>query len=358
VEVGAEQYYNTEGCCLKILVAMCRGLNDDHGVPVLDLEAEPWKSLPSRQITPNKDVVVKEVIRRWANQAAKTQRKEIGVGPRPKQWNLPKIHEWLDLHPIVDPSDVAFLTATVASRKAVADAAEKEDNNNNACLGAGNWNSTACMRLIHALIDHDDLKSKFLNRLNLPAGRSTVENREQLRATDVWHKLAEKWNDPQFEPETVSLPSLHSELTCSDIILYVEVSDLTPAIAEKVEDKWSSMILEMNRCIANWQKSGQGEGGIDDADNELDHEFGSLENRSQNALASRQCFFRDRQLYLLYLWEMLNRHDLLGLALQRLNNTVPATNGSNGVPSVIGTGNNNHVDDMCWSLEEDDNNSY
>ena len=43
---------------------------------------------------------------------------------------------------------------------------------------------------------------------------------------------------------------------------------MNPATAEKVEDKWSSMILEMNRCIANWQKSGQGEGGIDDADNE------------------------------------------------------------------------------------------
>jgi hypothetical protein len=42
---------------------------------------------------------------------------------------------------------------------------------------------------------------------------------------------------------------------------------MTPATAEKVEDKWSSMVLEMNRCIANWQKSGQGEGGIDDANN-------------------------------------------------------------------------------------------
>jgi len=36
------------------------------------------------------------------------------------------------------------------------------------------------------------------------------------------------------------------------------------------------MVLEMNRCIANWQKSGQGEGGINDADNEVDQEFGIL----------------------------------------------------------------------------------
>ena len=53
------------------------------------------------------------------------------------------------------------------------------------------------------------------------------------------------------------------------------------------------MILEMNRCIANWQKSGQGEGGIYDADNASDIEFGSLANHSQQELASRQNFFHD-----------------------------------------------------------------
>jgi hypothetical protein len=224
----------------------------------------------------------------------------------------------------------------------VAEAAKKDDGKDNARLGAGNWNSTASLRLIHALVDHDHIKTKFLNRLNLPAGRSAVENREQLRTTSVWHLLAEKWNDEKFEPDTVAMPEVHTDYTCSDIIMHVEVAHMTPATAEKVEDKWSSMVLEMNRCIANWQKSGQGEGGIDDTDNEHDHVFGSLENRSQHALASRQQFFRDRQVYLLYLWEMLNHHDLLGSALQKLNNNVSATNGASGVPSVVNrSGDNN-----------------
>ena len=183
------------------------------------------------------------------------------------------------------------------------------------------------MRLIHALVDHDHLKAKFLNRLSLPSGRSSVENREQMRASDIWHLLADKWNDQYFAPETVAMPELHTDFTFSDIILHADVANLIPATAEKVEDKWSAMVLEMNRCIANWQKSGQGEGGIDDFDNLMDHEFGRLENRSQHALASRQSFFKDRQVYLLYLWEMLNRHDLLGSALQRLNNSVLSANG-------------------------------
>ena len=106
------------------------------------------------------------------------------------------------------------------------------------------------------------------------------------------------------------------------------------------------MVLEMNRCSANWQKSGQGEGGINDADNEVDQEFGSLENRSQTALANRQNFFCDRQLYLLYLWEMLNKHDLLSSALQKLNNTVSAVNGTSGVPSVVRRAPNDDADLM------------
>ena len=52
------------------------------------------------------------------------------------------------------------------------------------------------------------------------------------------------------------------------------------------------MILEMNRCIANQQKSGQGEGAIDDADNEMDNDFGSLAIWSQQALATRHFFLR------------------------------------------------------------------
>ncbi len=66
-------------------------------------------------------------------------------------------------------------------------------------------------------------------------------------------------------PETKSMPALHMDFALSDLILHSKVAHMTPATAEKVEDKWSLMVLAMNRCIANWQKSGQGEGGIDDA---------------------------------------------------------------------------------------------
>jgi hypothetical protein len=339
---SADYFYINGGCCLKILVTMSLGLCDDDGNPVLPLDGQPWKTFALKQIRPSKDECINEVNRRWIRENSSVS---VKIGPRPRKWNLPKIQEWLENNPIVNPFDIEFVKGEVASRKEAAEAAQKENDDDNARLSAGNWNSDACMRLIHALVDHDHLKAKFLNRFSLPTGRSSVENREQMRASDVWHLLAEKWNDQYFAPETVAMPELHTDFTFSGIILHADVANMIPATAEKVEDKWSAMVLEMNRCIANWQKSGQGEGGIDDADNEMDHEFGRLENRSQHALASRQSFFKDRQLYLLYLWEMLNRHDLLGSALQRLNNSVSSANGSIGVPSVVRRLDNTEDDD-------------
>jgi hypothetical protein len=194
----AENYYKKEGSSLKMLVAMCHDLRDGDGDDnlVLDLTMDPWKSVPVMQDRPSRDFYAKEVLRRCAQvRTSDSGAKNKKVGPRPKQWNLSKILEWLEEHPISDPADISFLKREVASRKEVLEAAQKEEEEENACLGAGIWNATACMRLIHALVDHDEIKAKFLNRLDLPTGRSVVENREQIRARNVWHLMANKWND-------------------------------------------------------------------------------------------------------------------------------------------------------------------
>ena len=316
-------------------MAMCHGALVG-GEPLIDMLESPWVTFPVSQIRLNREMYAKEIEHRSEQQAhASGDIPSIKAGPQPKAWSLAKIQEWLMQHPIVDHRELTFLQATVEERKKIANEATKEEADENARLGSGNWNSTACLCLIYTLIDFDDIKQQFLKRMNLPPGWSSVENREQLRALNVWQKMADKWNDKSFEPETVAMPDACTEFSFSDIILHSEVADLTPASAEKVEDKWSSMVLEMNRCIANWQKSGQGDGGIDDADNVVDLEFGSLSNRSQHALGSRHQFFNGRQMYLLYLWVLLDRHGLLGSALQKLIVSVSATNGSNGVPSVV-----------------------
>ncbi len=181
-----------------MLVAMCHDLRDGDGDDnlVLNLTMDPWKSVPVMQIRLSRDFYAKEVLRRCAQvRTSDSGAKNKKVDPRPKQWNLSKILEWLEEHPILDPADISFLKREVASQKEVIEAAQEEEEEENARLGASNWNATTCMRLIHALVDHDEIKAKFLNRSDLPAGRSVVENREQFCTTNVWHLIANKWND-------------------------------------------------------------------------------------------------------------------------------------------------------------------
>ena len=105
------------------------------------------------------------------------------------------------------------------------------------------------------------------------------------------------------------------------------------------------MLHGLKRQIEKWERSGQGDGGyIDDdafGDDEDDEtrpapKFGELSNRSQGALDSRAEFFRDKESYLLYLWEVLEGNGLLVSSMQRLNELAAAANGTDGIPSVVG----------------------
>jgi len=67
-----------------------------------------------------------------------------------------------------------------------------------------------------------------------------------------------------------------------------------------------------------------------------------LRGRPQRALDLRRNFFDDRNTYLLYLWDILDEHDLVQSSMQQLLTGIGSGNGSSGVPSVIGDmGRNN-----------------
>jgi hypothetical protein len=111
---------------------------------------------------------------------------------------------------------------------------------------------------------------------------------------------------------------------------------MSQASPEKCENKFSSMMVDLKRVIANWEKSGQGDGGVDDDEEDIgDGRFGSLQNRDRGALDCRCNFVKYHQSYLLYLWHMLDKHNLLVSSLQRLDTKVAASNGATGVPSII-----------------------
>ena len=74
------------------------------------------------------------------------------------------------------------------------------------------------------------------------------------------------------------------------------------------------MLVALRRIVDKWERSGQGEGGIDverDGDETMGIEFGLLQHRSRGALESRSSFLNNSQPYLLYLWEILDKYQLL-----------------------------------------------
>ena len=117
---------------------------------------------------------------------------------------------------------------------------------------------------------------------------------------------------------------------------------LSPATPDKVQEKLSTMNVNLVRIVQNWERSGQGDGGIDVENGDEDGDFGQLSNRSHGALCTRSSFLGTNQPYLLYLWEMLNKYQTLCTAFTELDKKMSSKNGGDGVPSVV---NSNSIDD-------------
>ena len=113
----AEHHYLTMDQSLPVLIALCRGIIDEEGEQLLNLDAEPWCSFrPARIIKPKAKDYMREIERRWNTFLRPPQ--NAGVGPRPASWPHAQLVDWLDKHPIVDAVEVAYLTAKVQEAKA------------------------------------------------------------------------------------------------------------------------------------------------------------------------------------------------------------------------------------------------
>ena len=77
-------------------------------------------------------------------------------------------------------------------------------------------------------------------------------------------------------------------------------------------------------------------------------EFGLLQHWSRGALESRSSFLNNSQPYLLYLWEILDKYQLLTTSFSALSKKVSSTNGSKGVKSVF-RGDDNTDDDSTMT---------
>jgi len=186
----------------------------------------------------------------------------LGIPPRPNAWTVARAQEWLNNNPITIAGEVAFLKAAIRQH---VDTGGAEGVPGAGAAGArANWHGKyPHLRLIHAMVDHDNIKHAYITCGHLPSGRMTVENRNTQATKDksVWKLLADKWNDPLYFPVTSVKENTHSDFSRPIALSFEIVSHVQPATVEKVQEKWSSMVLALNRVIQKWERSGQGYGG-------------------------------------------------------------------------------------------------
>ena len=318
-----------------------------------------------------------EISRRWGVMCMMKPELKSHPPPRPSQWNISKSQMWLINNPVTNAVDfTANVEATL--EKATLEKSLALDMFNKKWVG-----KEPILRLIHTLVDNDEIKRAYLQHFDLPSDRMVLENRNtaESRAASCWTMMSDKWNDPHFSPCTIIMGELHSDFAFPIVIDHDIVSDMAPATPEKVKDRWSSLVHALKRNIENWEMSGQGDGGcltydIDDEDSlgcaeeysmeklsdELSADprpkpaFGKLNNRPRAALDSRASFFRDKESYLLYLWEVLDNNNLIVSSMQRLDNSVAAMNGADGISSVIGCKRKGAESSMTTWRESDSDN--
>ena len=127
-----------------------------------------------------------------------------------------------------------------------------------------------------------------------------VKNRNvaERRAASVWQLITDKWNDPLFLPITTVLPNVPLVFSQPMAVAFELMSHMQLATVEKVEERWQSMDLQLNRVISNWEYSGQGDGGFtgdddlsgeeDDGGEDNERDFGYTKNAINKLLISKK----------------------------------------------------------------------
>jgi hypothetical protein len=168
-------YLQEHGISLCTLVAMtmshrCKKLN---GTVMLEITAEPFVSMPAKTVKALASDYHNEVTRGYLY-----SHEEHDPLPCPKQWSILKCQEWLNCHPIDDGGELNNIKAEIEKYRVVTEkAASEREENDKALNGGKKWQGKYPMLcMMHALVDHDEIKRAYLTHHDLPAGRIGIEN--------------------------------------------------------------------------------------------------------------------------------------------------------------------------------------
>ena len=270
---------------------------------LIDINKEPWIAEAKSSIKPKAKELKEEVKRRATC-------KNITPVPRPNGWSVPELMVWLTSNPIQSPIDVQFLVSEVDRVQIMMTAAQQEQQNEDVALQQGtDWRGNIpYLRLIHCLAK-DSIKPAYL-RQHASWSRQMLDARNsEARPPTAYELIADCWNSESFNPSTVC-SDCHPDYSSSIRLSYSTIQNMQKATARKVEDKLTHLRASLTRIISKWERSGQGDGGHLDSDdedsasrqreilNEDSTEFGVLSDRPQLALDSQSAFLGGKPSYL------------------------------------------------------------
>jgi hypothetical protein len=170
----------------------------------------------------------------------------------------------------LDNSDIAFLHAEIQVQLDIVAMALEQKKSKEQKLWTSNdgnnwYGDDPILCLIHTL-DETEIRRAYMNRHDLSKECVVLDNAKlvEKREETVWEKMASMWNNENFPPLTMELsPELSTHFVVSRVITFNYCLELTAATPEKCANKFSTMLVELQRLIGRWSLSGKGDEDLD-----------------------------------------------------------------------------------------------
>jgi hypothetical protein len=301
---SCEKIYGEQLNSKKLLMVMAYGIKV-RNCNIGDTEVPPYSTSRNRKgITPASAMLIEEVTRR----CIATNRAPVKCKSYPK----PKLLSWLIKNPVDNPADVEFLTKEVATlHKQIAEAAqEKVDMLAKEATKKSPWLTSApFLRLYHCLL-HDEVKKAFLKKDDA-RNRQQVDGMKSTKRAPTYEELVtELFNDPAFQPTSLSLEHLHVEFADEFILDFDTMPGRITAeeVKTRLADSRAKLVIvsisracticlgylsnpflfykQKQKVINNWEMSGNGFGQRPEGD----ECFGALDDQHLLDGDNRQSF--------------------------------------------------------------------
>jgi len=163
----AEGVFLSKNQSVRCIVVLSVGLKNNEGTDLINLDSNPWKSIPVTTMKPQKEDYAKEIEQQCV---AEDLANRIGLKrlPQPRRWKKPKMLKWLQEYPITYANEVKYVTTVVLVRKEAAErfAASKAAVKEVEDKVGGAWDGPLPMlRLIMALVDSDEMRRAYISTI-------------------------------------------------------------------------------------------------------------------------------------------------------------------------------------------------